>query len=436
VLLSRLRCLLTVAPVFTVACSSTPSGALQLITGEETDTFSRSPVPTRLQVDSADSSGKKTTLATASLPTSNVDLGSLATDGTGTIQVTGTGADGGRLVYGQSLPLEYGALDGTTIPIFVQRTGELARMPPLSDARSSPTLAVLAGRFLFVGAGSNLSLTTQLYDFASFQALANPPTLPRVPTSVVFVGSVAWLIDDGGATQFDFSDNTQVEVTAPAGGAFSEIAGGATVYASDGSQYVVGATRSAMPTSTVLAVDPNGTSPTWVHLSDVRLGAAATWVDGRGLVVAGGSEALPGVEIIAPGAQVGSPLCYPPDSSNGSAAVMLDGEHVLLAGGETPAGKDAGVRVIDLTRTSACVPMPWAALPAPLITAQAFASDASNALVVGDDQGGTTHVFRVTDSTATEVPTKVGHTGARAIVSPVSNVVLYGGANELESYVP
>jgi hypothetical protein len=430
--------LVRVAPLLTLACSSTPSGAIRLITGEEADTFSRQPAPTELRVDSVDLSGNRKTLATAQLPTSSIDLGSLAANTSGTLQVTGTGADGGKLVYGQSLPVSYGALDGETIPVFVQRTGELARMPSLPEARPSPTLALLGGRFLFVGAGSDssLSLTTQLYDFAYFTALGSPPSLPRAPRSVVFVGTVAWLIDEGGATKFDFSQNTYADVTEPAGGSFSEIAGGATVFASDGSQYVVGATRMAGSTKIVLAVDSKGASPSWITLSDTRLGAAATWVDGRGLVVAGGSGTLPGVEIVAQGTSAGSALCYPPDSSTGSAAVPLDGEHVLLAGGMTPAGEDAGVRVVDLTRTMDCAATPWAALPVPLATAQAFASDSANALVVGSDQAGMTHVFRLTSAAAVEIPTKAAHIQARAIVSPLGSVVLYGGAKELESYVP
>jgi hypothetical protein len=39
------------APMLLISCSSTPSGAIELITGEESDTFSRQPAPTSLQVD-------------------------------------------------------------------------------------------------------------------------------------------------------------------------------------------------------------------------------------------------------------------------------------------------------------------------------------------------------------------------------------------------
>jgi hypothetical protein len=212
-----------------VACSSAPSGTLQIVTGGESDTFSRVPQPKTLVVDSVDPSGKQRMLATASLPASNVDLGSLDQSAVGTLQVTGRDAEGNRLLYGQSVPIQFGALDGITVPVFVQRTGELARMPtPPSDARAAPTLALLGGRYLFIGAGNDPSLshTVQLYDFAYNAPVGSPPMLPRAPKSIVFVGTLAWLIDDSGATSFDFSHNTQSEVTGPAGGSFGDVAGG------------------------------------------------------------------------------------------------------------------------------------------------------------------------------------------------------------------
>jgi hypothetical protein len=435
-----LRMLLLALLLAIAACSSSSNGTLQIVTGEETDTFSRPPAPVvKLQVDSVDGSGNKRSLATATLPASSIDLGTVATNAVGTIEVSGTGADGSQLVYGQSLPIAFGALDGVTIPIFVQRTGELARMPrPLSDARPTPTLALFGGRFLFVGAGSDpaLAQTTQLYDFAFLAPLTAPPALPRVPRSVAFVGMVGWLIDDGGATEYDFSANTSSEATAPAGGLYGDVAGGATVLASDGSQYVVGATRTTgAPTAKVLALDPTG-QPSWRSLTAPRLGAAVTWVDGRGLVVAGGSASAAGVEVLGIGATTGSALAYPADGSIGAGASTLDPQHVLLAGGVTIAAQDAGVRAIDLGCGAQCTPTPWSALPTALASVQAFASDAAHALVVGSDLTGTTHVYRLTTTSATEVPTKVPHAGASALVSPVGSVVLFGGAHEIESFMP
>lgn len=423
-----------------VACSSAPSGTLKIVTGGETDVFSRpSALVTKLEIDSVDSSGQRKTLATASLPTSSIDLGSFATNTAGTLQVVGTGTEGARLVYGQSLSMTFGALDGLTVPIFVQRTGELARMPrPLGDARPAPTLALLTTRYLFIGGGSDSALeqTTQLYDFASLSPLAAPPSLPRVPKSVAFVGTVGWLIDESGATSFDFSANTSSTVTAPAGGGFGDIAGGSTVFASDGSQYVIGATRTTgVATATVLAVDANG-KPSWKFLAAPRLGAAAAWVDGRGLVIAGGSTSAGGVEVLGIGSTTGSELAYPADTSKGAGASTLDAQHVLLAGGLTKTGQDAGVRTIDLGCAAQCTPTPWAALPTALAPTQAFASDPTNALVIGSDIAGVTRVYRVTPTMATEVATKVPHKQARALISPLGSVVLFGGAGEIESFVP
>jgi len=432
------------APIFAAAigCSSSESGTLQIVTGGESDTFSRTPAPVKLEVDAVDSSGQKQTLATASLPATTVDLGSVDQSSEGIIQVTGKDADGNSLVYGQSVPIQFGSLDGVTLPIFVQRTGEFARMPgPFSaDTRAAPTLALVSGRYLFIGGGgdSSLSTTAQLYDFASYKPLAPPLSLPRVPESVVFVGTVAWLIDKSGATSFDVSQGTQADVTAPSGGSFGDVAGGATVVGSDGSQYLVGATRpTGTPTNAVLVIDPTGT-PSWATLTGSRLGAAATWVDGRGLVVAGGSDQAGGVEILSSGTTAGVALAYPPDASTGSGAATLDGEHVLLAGGTTPMGQDAGVRSIDLTCNMQCAPAAWAMLPAPLPLGQAqvFTSDPATALLVGDDPSGMTRAYRLTATTVTEVATKVAHSGARGIVSPLGSVVIFGGASEIESFVP
>ncbi len=430
-------------------CSSSESGTLQIVIGEP-DTFSREPRPVELKVDSVNSAGQKQRLATASLPATQVDLGSVDQSAEGTLQVTGSDADGGRLIYGQSLPIQFGSLDGVTVPVFVQRTGEFARMPaPLADTRTAPTLALVGGRYLFIGGGgSSVSGTAQIYDFAFYASLSPPPSLPRAPESVVWVGTVAWLIDKSGATSFDLSQGTKSDVVAPAGGSFGDVAGGATVVAGDGTQYVVGATRATgNPTQTVLEIDPTGNA-SWATLSAARLGAAAAWVDGRGLVVAGGSAQAAGIEIVAPGATNGAALAYPPDPSTGSGAAALDGQHVLLAGGVTAAGQDATARSIDLACSVQCAPALWTTLPQPfaLVTAQVFASDSAHALLVGDDTSGSTRAFLLSatapdggasgSGTVTEIMTKVKHSGARAIVSPLGSVVLFGGASEIESFVP
>jgi hypothetical protein len=440
---------LSILALAAVSCNSSPSGTIQIVTGEETDTFSRSPAPTKLRIDAVDSGNNVTTLATATLPTDSVDLGTQDQTAVATLEVFGLDDSGNQLVFGASVPIEYGALDGVTLPVFVQRSGELARMPsPPADTRQSPTLTVISGRFLFIGGGTdpNTSSSTDLYDFAQFAPLGSPPTLPRVPLSMPLVGTVGLLIDGQGATYYDFSASAGKDAPAPSGFTFADVAGGTTVYSSDGTAYVVGATRTTgAPTAAVLKIDPSDTSnanyPTgnlsWLTLTAPRLGAGATWVDGRGLVVGGGSATAAGAEVVGAGQTTGSALAYPPDASAGAGMTALDPQHVLLAGGMTPAAADAGVRAIDLGCAASCTTTPWAALPTPVTSVAAFSINGARAFVVGNEPAsGKTHAFLVTSAAATEVPTKVPHTNAGAVLSPVGSVVLFGGANEIESFTP
>jgi hypothetical protein len=467
-----------------LSCNSAANGTIQIITGEETDTFTQIPVPTTLLVQAEDpTTSDKTTLASVPYPTDTIDLGNQDQDAVASLLVSAmVGTNGPELVYGASIPLQYGALDGETLPIFVQRVGQNARLPnPPADTRQAPTLAVLSDRFLIIGGGSeaSTSFTTQVYDFAQFSLLDPPPVLPVVPASMPLVGTVALLLDSlGNASYYDFSQDVAQPVTAPVdatGFTFADVAGGETIYdGTDGTGYVfvVGATRTTgfSPTKAVLMINPNDTSNaayptgalTWLSLSAPRLGASAAWVGGEGLVVAGGSPTANGVEVLAitasqtPG--VGTALDFPPDPSSGSGMTALGQQFVLLAAGLTPSGADAGVREIDLACVQAtsvpCAPTPWGpnggALPAladgtnAITSASAFTFDAADAFVVGSEPmssptPGLTHTFTLTSAGAVEVPTKVPHTNAAAIVSPMlSSVLVFGGSTggEIESFTP
>lgn len=460
--MTSMRCVVLaplVPVVLAAACTSTDSGAIQVIV-TDASTFTGPPPVTTLTVSALDTSGDPpTTLGTASLPATMIDLGVQNENSVDAIQVTGTDAKGVERVFGASLPFQYGQLVGLTLPIFVQRVGELAALPgaPLSDSRRTPTVGAFQGQYLFVGGGSDTSLakTSQIYDFAQFAPLPQPPSLPRVPLSIAFVGTVGWLIDaSGSATYFDFSSNGSAEVTPLAGGSFADVAGGATVIADDGTEFIVGATRIGTATSTVLEINPNDMSnsayphgnATWLSLTEPRLGASATWVSGLGLVVAGGSASASGVEVFALPQTAGTTgsvatrataLPYPPDASVGAGATTLTTTTVLLAGGITPSLQDAGARTIDLGCSAACAPAQWASLPVPILSAQAFTLNPASAFVVGNQPfSGTTHAFLLTTASATEIPTKTPHTNATATLSPVGSIVLVGGANTIESFVP
>jgi hypothetical protein len=112
---------------------------------------------------------------------------------------------------------------------------------------------------------------------------------------------------------------------------------------------------------------------------------------------------------------------------------------VVLAGGFTPTGGDPGVRAVTLSCTSPCAAATWASLPTPLGTARTFAvPDPKHAFVVGNElTSGATHVMLVgADGSATEIPTKVPHTNATAIISPIDSILIVGGNAQIESVLP
>jgi hypothetical protein len=422
------------------ACSSKPEGTIQLVTGGETDTMTRAPAPTSLLVEAIDGNGKATTLARVSWPTDSIDLGDQSQDTVAVVRVTGFDASGAPRVRGTSVPVQLGGLAGSTLDVFVQRAGELARLPsPLSDARPSPLVAPVIGRYLFVAGGSDpsTSTTSQLYDLATYTATATPPALPRAPLSMAMLESRALLIDAAGATWLELADGSHGDASVPSGGTFAEVAGGATVIAEDGSAYVVGATRTTGdPTPRVLHLANDGTV-SFVSLTTPRKGAAATWLAGHGLVVAGGSASGAGVEVLAAGATTATALPFPSDAATGAGAAPLDAKSVVLLGGVDATMADAKVRVIDVTCAASCATSAWSAvIPTTLVRASAFAFVDGSALVVGDDAAGATHATRVTPTAVADVALKAARGHASTIVTPNGAVAIVGGAGVIESFVP
>jgi hypothetical protein len=90
-----------------------------------------------------------------------------------------------------------------------------------------------------------------------------------------------------------------------------------------------------------------------------------------------------------------------------------------------------------------CTPATWSALKVAVGAAQVFTIDAANAFMIGSEASmggaasGTSHAYRLTSTTATEVPFKVPRQNARAALSPVGSIVVVGGgAAEIESFTP
>jgi hypothetical protein len=406
---------------------SDPEGTVSIVTGEEADVFSRDPKPVTLVTEIVALDGTKKEVSRQPMPVDSIDLGDQKQSDIGGVAITGLGADGKPLVKGESLLVQWGALRDSTLQIFAQRTGELARVPAGPAAVDVGAVAMVEGRFVFGVFGTS----AYLYDLLTLHTLTGQPTLPRAAKSVVSLSTAALLIDENGATSFDLQSGGSADFPAPSNGTFNEVAGGARVLAPDSSQLIVGGARigNGGPSVRVFLVDQNGKS-SFAALNSPREGACATYVEGRGLVVyGGGDDKAAGGEVLAPNATVATPLPYPPDKVKGCAAATLDLTHVLIAGGD-----NGPARVIDLACSASCTPVPWqGALPLVRAEAAQLAPDA--VFILGDDAQGATHAYRASPTELREIPLKNPRRGAHLVRAPAESLlVVGGGAAGIEMY--
>ena len=407
-----------------LSCGGTPEGAIAIVTGEETAVFTREPAPVTLVTEKIGTDGTRTEISRAQLPTDVVRLGDQQRSEIGAIAVSALDATGAPLGRGETLFVQWGALEDTTLEVFVQRTGELARMPRGPAAFDPLVATVVVGRYILAANGT----ATTTYDLLGLRPVTNVTVLPRPARSIASVGTAALVIDEVGATTFELTDGTTYETAAPAGGTFGEVAGGGQVTAPDGTQYIVGATRAAGgPTARVLVLDKEGKG-SFAGLTVPREGACATYVEGRGLVVVGGDAAGAGAELLAPGATLATPLPFPPDAVKGCGAAALDNARVAVAGGGGP------VRVLDLACTTACTPSSWPD-PIPLVRVEARRLSPDAAFVLGDDADGVTHAYRASAEGLREVPLRNPRRGARLVSNPMGALAVVGGGPGIEQYL-
>jgi hypothetical protein len=416
-------------------CSSKATGTIAIDLGGEVDALTRAPAPTSLLVETLDLDGGATTLATIPLPAGGtVDLGDRSQDQSGSVRITGKDATGTLRVWGQSLPFDFGSLAATTLGVFVQRTGEWARMPgSLGDTREGPIATTVIGRYLLAAGGADASKTrtTALYDLLTLRALPYPPSLPRDPGALAISGPDVLVVDGAGASLFDLTASTTTDVAAPAGGTYAEVLGGASVLAPDGTSYLVGAARATGgPTARVLVIDPTGHA-SFAALSAARAGAAVAYAAGRGLVVFGGTALAPAIEVLAPGATAATAASFPPNATSGAAATALDGDHVLVAWGRAgdPNGSFLALDLAhpDPSATPVSAPLPCAAKHLDL-----FALDPTHALGIAED--GDSCAFVWDGKSAATAPLRVPRRGARGVRLPNGAIGVVGGSATVESF--
>jgi hypothetical protein len=416
-------------------CSGTPTATLTLTTGDEADAFSRAPAPATLIVDAVDVDGNVQELARTPLPADDISLGDKGRTDVGAIRVRATDAAGNLLLKGETLFVQFGALESAPLEVFVQRVGELARLPRSSGAAEAPLLGLTVSRYVVAASGTGVSL----FDLLLLKPITGLAALPRAARSFVTFGTAAVVIDEQGASTVDLSTGNFSELPAPAGGTFAELAGGATVMAPDGSAYVVGGTRTTGGASQRVLVITKEGATSFASLSAPREGACATWVDGRGLVVVGGGDATAaGAELLPIGLAQGTKLPYPADALKHCGASTLDASHVLVAGGVGSTADVAGAapaRVLDLACSADCKAVVWpGALP--LVRADAFTLAPNAALLAGDDATGATRAFRASDTGLREVPLKAPRRGGRLLALPIKGTAaIVGGNAPIEQYV-
>ncbi len=417
------------AGVLLLACSSKPQATIALVTGGEADALTRQPAPVTIVVEQVNGDATTKELVRTSLPTDDFGIADFGQDDYGAIRVTLLDPGGKPLLRGESLLVQFSGLADNAFDLFVQRAGELARVPsPPAASLDAPIVDIVLGRYVFSSSGT----TTILYDLLLNKALVNTPVLPRTAVSLASYGTVTVVIDEQGATILDLSDGTTQEQQAPKNSSWGEVAGGATIYANDGSVYVVGGTRIGHggPSTRVMHIDAKGTL-TGISLATPREGACATFVPGRGLVVYGGTADGPAAEILAADAQQGTALAYPNDAVRACGLATLDGNHVVVAGGSTMTALPP--RVIDLACTAGCMPAPWAGT-VPIVRAQGYGLAPDAAFFVGDDDMGQTHAFRFSVMEQHEIPLRVPRKGARLIALPTGAAAVVGGAADIETY--
>jgi len=426
-------------------CTADPDVVtIDVTTGQESDTFQKDPAITSIEISALDAAGDTVASAT-STPGGSFSFGELPLEQFLSLSLVGRDAQGAVRVRGRSPGLVVGQLTSSELPLFAARTNEWSRPPDgLGHSRMGAVAASVAERFLLLAGGepagdSEISAASPAYYDWLALARADGGTLARAPASVTVdsTGFVALLVADDGASLVDYDGGASVDLATPAGLEFSDVAGGESVGRADGASYVVGPTRPESATDRSLLLLPNQTLVAVEHAVP-RRAAAATWTDGAGLVVAGGSVDGPGVEVLADNSTLASTRAYPPDPVTGAAAIGTSGR-VVLIGGLDLAGDRALSRALDPSCVSNCEhEVLDIDLGARLDTCRGFLLAAERALVVGADadDDGTLRAFTIdfVSQSHEEVPLREPRRGAVLSPTPLGTLALLGG--ELEDGSP
>ncbi len=418
------------------ACGSEiPDGAYAITIGREDDTWARSPAVTEIDVVRVTGAGRQERVSRTKEPPELIHMG---TSGRYWFAVEGLDEDGTLRAVGRSFSAESSEFAGAEIPLFVGRTDIFCR-PPEGFAVAPgafPPVAIVGGANLWVlGESDGEVVPTDGYSLLSWSELQPPAMLAALDcpnSSCRFdsfaVGGERYAIAIAGdkAIGIDSRDVYYAELQPPEGlDSWEDLAKGRTISGPRTTAFIVGATRDEAPTSGAALIDESGLVSA-MPLNVARAGAAATWVDGRGLVVVGGSAEGAGVELAAVDTTSFVTLAYAPDPVTGAALLVEDERHLLRIGGRTDAGEPAPSVRLDLGCGTSCAPVLVPDLDLDIAHLVGFSNGTAH-ILVGQDEDDMTVAYRVTEETIESLELREPRQGASALALPTGHVALIGG---------
>ncbi len=472
------------ALIAVAACSNSDTPiAIDITPGQETTAFTDADVSKLVVKISSDIDTTLSLSATASPDGGTFDFGEIPNTEQITVTVTGLTASGTTTMAGQSLAdLPLDAISGGELPVFVQQKGQWSRPPGgLACAHVGGVASVqenrafiLTGGTLAKGSASGCDATAiDTYDMLGLTGDDPTSAYGDVPLTIVSLpasssnDALGLFIAPNGGQFWDY-DTGQAATQCSVGittSTWADLAGGGVIAGDAGEWFVVGGTRSGTPTDAVLQINAD-CSTTFMTLNTARSGAAAVWVEGVGLVVAGGSSTGGGYELLAFSDQNAvntsttfASQCQPlpvkgasivPDGATGASAFWLVGG----MDGET-AWQEAYINLSG--GTGACGAMVATQPPLPQLTATSAFPVTGGAILVGTDASGMTVSYLLTSTTvvpdggtvgetfltATPKPLREPRSGATAVIGPTNSVAILGGqhtdgtpATSIEMYVP
>jgi hypothetical protein len=440
------------------ACSSEPlpSGHYRITLGQETDTYTLPPPAVKYTVSSmsaTDANAALTEIVASDIPIDSIEV---PPTGTNWYTLQAVDADGIRRVQATSFAVSGITMAGYDYPLFAARTDAFCRPPgTLVTAQGErPPTGLVWGRYLWIlGASSLTTLTTDSYDlvgwgeaaagtaensFTTVTCTQQPCKFESFATYAYYDSSSLYQFALGigadWAKSFNVYDGTTQDVTRPSGlSSWSDLSGGRTLTSYAGAVYIVGATRSSADSNAVLEISTATNSGLAIRpLIGQRKGAAATYIENRGVVVVGGSAAdstAAGIEVLAPGGDRFTALPYPPDSVQGAALVAENSASSTIVwriGGRSADGTPAPSVAYDLACTQDCQVQAIPALDVDVATAIGFFYQ-DNHIVVGEQADGSMVAWRVTATGTTPIPQRQPRRAASAVQLPNGFVALVGG---------